>query len=168
VAVGYKGTILYSGDGRRWLVAKSGTDEWLNDVTYGGGMFMAVGANGTLLTSTDGKAWVRRSSGTETSLGGVTFGGRRFVIAGRAGLILESGRLAAPPVPPTLSATLARDGKPRLVIAGQEGQLYRIEVSTDLRQWKVLRLIEGAAQPVEFIDETAFPERGRFYRTITP
>jgi hypothetical protein len=168
VAVGFKGTILYSGDGRRWLVAKSGTDEWLNDVTYGGGMFMAVGANGTLLTSTDGKAWVRRSSGTETSLGGVTFGGRRFVIAGRAGLILESGRLAAPPVPPTLSATLARDGKPRLVIAGQEGQLYRIEVSTDLRQWKVLRLIEGAAQPVEFIDETAFPERGRFYRTITP
>ena len=168
VAVGFKGTILYSGDGRRWLAAKSGTDEWLNDVTFGGGMFMAVGANGTLLTSPDGEAWLRRSSGTETSLGGVAFGDRRFVIVGRAGLILESGQLAAPPVPPTLSAALAKGGKPRLVIDGQEGQLYRIETSADLRQWRLLKLIEGAAQPVEFVDETATAERGRFYRTVTP
>ena len=168
VVVGFKGTILYSGDGRRWLAAKSGTDEWLNDVTFGGGMFMAVGANGTLLTSPDGKAWLRRSSGTETTLGGVAFGDRRFVIAGRAGLILESGRLAAPPVPPTLSAALAKGGKPRLVIAGQEGQLYRIEVSNDLRQWRVLKLIEGAVQPVEFIDESASTDRSHFYRTVTP
>ena len=168
VAVGYKGTILYSGDGRRWLTTKSGTKEWLNDATFGGGMFVAVGANGTLLTSPDGKAWMRRSSGTETSLGGVAFGDRRFIIAGRAGLILESGQLAAPPKPPVLSAALAKGGKPRLVIAGQAGQLYRVEVSSDLRQWRVLKLIEGAAKPVEFIDESATTERDYFYRTVTP
>ena len=168
VAVGFKGTILYSGDGRRWVTAKSGTTEWLNDVTFGGGMFVAVGANGTLLTSPDGKAWLRRSSGTETTLGGVAFGDRRFVIAGRAGLILESGQLAAPPEPPTLSAALASGGKPRLVIAGQAGQLYRVEVSSDLRQWKVLKLIEGAAEPVEFVDESTTAERDSFYRTVTP
>ena len=168
VAVGFKGTILYSGDGRRWVTAKSGTKEWLNDVTFGGGMFVAVGANGTLLTSPDGKAWLRRSSGTETTLGGVAFGERRFVIAGRAGLILESGQLAAPAVPPTLSAALAKGGKPRLIIAGQAGQLYRIEVSSDLRQWRVLKLIEGTAEPVEFVDESATAERDHFYRTVTP
>jgi len=168
VAVGFKGTILYSGDGRRWVTAKSGTTEWLNDVTFGGGMFVAVGANGTLLTSPDGKAWLRRSSGTETTLGGVAFGDRRFVIAGRAGLILESGQLAAPPESPTLSAALASGGKPRLVIAGQAGQLYRVEVSSDLRQWKVLKLIEGAAEPVEFVDESTTAERDSFYRTVTP
>jgi len=168
VTVGFKGTILHSSDGRRWLAADSGTKEWLNDVTFGGGMFMAVGANGTLLTSSDGKAWTRRSSGTEATLGGVAFGDRRFVITGRAGLILESGQLAAPPVPPTLSAALAKDGKPRLVIAGQEGQLYRVETSTDLRRWKVLTLLEGAAKPLEFIDETALPGRDHFYRTVTP
>ena len=111
---------------------------------------------------------MRRSSGTETSLGGVAFGDRRFIIAGRAGLILESGQLAAPPEPPTLTATLAKGGKPRLVIDGQEGQLYRIEVSADLRQWKVLKLIEGAAKPVEFVDESGTTERSRFYRTVTP
>ena len=168
VAVGFKGTILYSADGQRWLTAKSGTDEWLNDVTFGHGMFMTVGANGTLLTSSDGKVWLRRSSGTEVTLGGVAFGGRRFVIVGRAGLILESGQLAPLPVPPMLAAHFAKGGKPRLVITGQEGQLYRVETSTDLRRWKVLTLLEGAAEPVEFIDETAFPERGRFYRTVTP
>ena len=48
------------------------------------------------------------------------------------------------------------------------GHLYRVEVSTDLRRWKVLTLLEGAAEPVEFIDETALPEWGRFYRTVTP
>ena len=86
----------------------------------------------------------------------------------RAGLILESGRLAAPPVPPMLAVHMSKGGKPRLVITGQEGQLYRVETSTDLRRWKAITLFEGTAEPVEFIDETALPERGRFYRTVTP
>ena len=168
VAVGFKGTILYSGNGQRWISAKSGTDEWLNDVTFGGGMFMAVGANGTLLTSPDGKAWLRRSSGTETTLGGVAFGARRFVIVGRDGLILESGQLAAPPVP-TLSAALTKGGKLRLVIDGQGGGLFRIEVSDDLQEWRVLKRIRQIeAKPVEFIDESATADRSRFYRTVTP
>jgi hypothetical protein len=168
VAVGFKGTILYSGNGQRWISAKSGTDEWLNDVTFGGGMFMAVGANGTLLTSPDGKAWLRRSSGTETTLGGVAFGARRFVIVGRDGLILESGQLAAPPVP-TLSAALTKGGKLRLVIDGQGVGLFRIEVSDDLQEWRVLKRIRQIeAKPVEFIDESATADRSRFYRTVTP
>ena len=168
VAVGFKGTILYSGNGQRWISAKSGTDEWLNDVTFGGGMFMAVGANGTLLTSPDGKAWLRRSSGTETTLGGVAFGARRFVIVGRDGLILESGQLAAPPVP-TLSAALTKGGKLRLVIDGQGVGLFRIEVSDDLQEWRVLKRIRQIeAKPVEFIDESATADRSHFYRTVTP
>ena len=67
-----------------------------------------------------------------------------------------------------LAAHLAKSGKPRLVITGQEGQLYRVETSIGLRRWKAITLIEGAADPVEFIDEVASPERGRFYRTATP
>ena len=98
----------------------------------------------------------------------MAFGGRRFIIAGRAGLILESGQLAAPPKPPTLTARLATGGKPRLVIHGQEGQLYRIEISADLQEWRVLKLIEGGAQPVEFVDESATTDRSHFYRTVTP
>ena len=168
VAVGFKGTILYSSNGRQWSTAKSGTKDWLNDVTFGGGMFMAVGANGTLLTSFDGKSWMRRSSGTETTLGGVAFGDRRFVIAGRAGLILESGLLPQPPKPPALTSRLAKGGAPVLVIAGQKGQFYRIEQSSNLQEWKVFKLVEGLAKPVE-VSVPAAPAGGtRFYRTVTP
>ena len=137
-------------------------------VTFGGGMFVAVGANGTLLTSANGKTWVRRSSGTETTLGGVAFGGRRFVITGRAGLILESGSLPLPPKPPVLTPRLAKGGEPVLVIVGQEGQLYRIEQSSDLQEWKVFKLLEGLAKPME-VSVPAAPGGGtRFYRTVTP
>ena len=95
----------------------------------------------------------------------MAFGDRRFIIVGRAGLILESDRLAAPPEPPTLAATLAKAGKLRLVITGQEGQLYRVEASTDLRRWKVVTLLEGAAKLLEFFDETVLSGRSCFYRT---
>jgi hypothetical protein len=99
--------------------------------------------------------------------------GRRAHLGSKSGLpvhgmILESGQLAAPPEPPTLTAALAKGGKPRVIIAGQAGQLYRVEVSSDLRQWRVLKLIEGAAKPVEFVDESATTERDYFYRTVTP
>jgi hypothetical protein len=32
----------------------------------------------------------------------------------------------------------------------------------------VLKLIEGTAVPVEFVDESATAERDHFYRTVTP
>ena len=52
--------------------------------------------------------------------------------------------------------------------ASVDGLVYRVEVSSDLRQWRVLKLIEGAAEPVEFVDESAMVERDHFYRTVTP
>jgi hypothetical protein len=131
-------------------------------------MFMAVGANGTLLTSFDGKAWMRRSSGTETTLVGVAFGDRRFVIVGRSGLILESGLLPLPVKPPKLTSNLAKGGGTILEIGGQEGQLYRIEQSNDLRGWTVFKLVEGEANPVEVSVPHPVSGQTRFYRTVTP
>jgi len=98
----------------------------------------------------------------------VAFGDRRFVIAGRAGLILESGLLPLPPKPPALTSRLTKGGAPVLLIAGQEGQLYRIEQSSNLQEWKVFKLVEGLAKPVE-VSVPAAPAGGtRFYRTVTP
>ena len=95
-------------------------------------------------------------------------GDRRFVFAGRAGLILESGVLPLSPKPPALTSRLAKGGAPVLVIAGQKGQLYRIEQSTDLNEWKVFRLVEGLVKSVE-VSVPAAPAGGtRFYRTVTP
>ena len=129
---------------------------------------MAVGANGTLLTSFDGKAWMRRSSGTETTLSGVAFGDRRFVIVGRSGLILESGLLRLPVKPPKPTSNLAKGGGTILEIGGQEGQLYRIEQSNDLRKWTVFKLVEGEAKQGEVSVPHPVSGQTRFYRTVTP
>ncbi|HCV98583.1 MAG TPA: hypothetical protein DGJ56_04720, partial [Verrucomicrobiales bacterium] len=85
-----------------------------------------------------------------------------------AGLILESVLLPLPPKPPALTSRLAKGGAPVLLIAGQEGQLYRIEQSTDLNEWKVFRLVEGLAKPVEVSVPAASTRGTRFYRTVTP
>ena len=86
----------------------------------------------------------------------------------RGKLSLESGLLPLPLKPLALTSRLAEGGAPVLVIAGQEGQLYRIEQSTDLNGWKVFRLVEGLAKPVE-VSVPAAPAGGtRFYRTVTP
>ena len=70
---------------------------------------------------------------------------------------------------PTLSAALPKGGKLRLVIDGHGGGLFRIEVSDDLQEWRVLKRIRQIeAKPVEFIDESATADRSRFYRTVTP
>ena len=163
-----QGTVVSSVSGTKWTEPNTPTSSGLESVAFGNGRFVAVGFKGTILYSDNGQRWLTAKSGTTEWLNDVTFGDRRFIIAGRAGLILESGQLTAPPEPPTLTAALAKGGKPRLVIAGQAGQLYRVEVSSDLRQWRVLKLIEGVAEPVEFVDESAMVERDHFYRTVTP
>ena len=69
----------------------------------------------------------------------------------------------------TARAHLAPDkgGAPVLVIAGQKGQLYRVEQSTDLNEWKVFRIVEGLAKPVEVSVPAALAGGTRFYRTVT-
>ncbi len=48
VAVGEKGTVVTSPDGRTWILAQSGTKESLRAVIYGNDTFMAVGDKGTI------------------------------------------------------------------------------------------------------------------------
>ena len=89
-------------------------------------------------------------------------------VAERPGLILESGLLPLPPKRPALTSRLTKGGAPVLLIAGQEGQLYSIEQSSNLQEWKVFKLVEGLAKPVE-VSVPAAPAGGtRFYRTLTP
>lgn len=91
VAVGESGTILTSGDGRRWAKQSSGTDKALYAATYGNGTFVVVvGANGTILTSRDGKAWARREAGTSEFLTAATYGNGTFVAVGDYGTVLTS------------------------------------------------------------------------------
>ena len=54
-----------------WTSRPSGTSNALQDVAYGGGMWVAVGVSGTIRTSTNGTSWTSRTSGVSHNLNGV-------------------------------------------------------------------------------------------------
>jgi hypothetical protein len=78
------------GAGTTWTLRTSGTSTFLNDVTYGNGLFVAVGAVGAILTSPDGVTWTQRTPPTDNWLEGVAYGNGTFVAVGAKGTILTS------------------------------------------------------------------------------
>lgn len=93
VAVGLNGIIYGSTDnGYSWSPKSSPTTKTLNDVTYGGSLYVAVGENSTILTSPDGNTWTSRYvySPVPATLRGVTYGGGQFVAVGYGGMIFTS------------------------------------------------------------------------------
>ena len=82
--VGAGGTVVTSPDGINWTVQYSGTLANLNDVAYGGGLFVADGNAGTIITSPDGANWTAQNSGTTNNLGRMVFASGRFTILGGA------------------------------------------------------------------------------------
>lgn len=57
-------------------------------------------------------------------------------------------------------------GGPDFNFTGQEGEWYRIEVSTDLLNWELLDLQPAAAGPIPIDDPNAGQFRQRFYRVV--
>ncbi|HEY3915612.1 MAG TPA: hypothetical protein VGN61_14080 [Verrucomicrobiae bacterium] len=82
--------LLTSSDGINWETRNSGVTAILNNVTYGGGEFVAVGASGTIISSPTGAAWTGRYSGASVSLSGAAYGKGQFIVVGNAGTILSS------------------------------------------------------------------------------
>lgn len=93
VTVGIYGTIFGSTDyGYSWSQKSSPTTNTLNDITYGGSLYVAVGDNSTILTSPDGNTWTARYVYTPSpiALRGVTYSGSQFVAVGYGGIVLTS------------------------------------------------------------------------------
>ena len=90
VAVGDHGLIAHSSDGNRWVEASfSATDEWLTDVAWGNGRFVAVGGY-RIIFSSDGERWVRSRSSDMGSLESVAWSNGRYVAVGGGGTIVRS------------------------------------------------------------------------------
>ncbi|BBH22523.1 hypothetical protein Back11_38680 [Paenibacillus baekrokdamisoli] len=80
------GTILTSSDGVNWTRRTSGTNQRLDDVTFGNNTYVAVGTNGAIVTSTDAETWTSRDSNTtDLPIFGVTYGNGTFVAVGHSG-----------------------------------------------------------------------------------
>lgn len=96
VAVGDGATILRSVDGGTiWQrVRLDPVRDWLNDVGFAAGQFVAVGSQGIILTSPDGQVWTEQprfqfDNGVRPSLEGVAHNGAFYLAVGN-GVILWS------------------------------------------------------------------------------
>lgn len=142
VAVGMKGTIVYSGDGSSWgspdvvTSDKSGTSEDLRGVDCSpAGRCVAVGDSGVVLRSDDGVSWTKGTSGVSTRLRAVAFGDGAWVAVGDGGQIVESsdGETFS-----TLTSGTTQDlravarGKSRWAAVGVGGAIVH---ATDLSTW---------------------------------
>jgi hypothetical protein len=90
VAVGQSGTIIRSSNGTNWSKRLSNTSRNLNDIAYGGGLWVAVGESGTVVTSSDASFFTLQNANTEVNLRSITFGNNLFVAVGDTGAILRS------------------------------------------------------------------------------
>ncbi len=75
--------VLTSIDGTTWTkIDVSGTNSFLNSVTYGNNQFVAVGTEGTIRTSQDGTTWTPQNLGTTKSLASVIYSNDMFMAVG--------------------------------------------------------------------------------------
>jgi hypothetical protein len=112
VAVGASGKMAYSTNGTTWIAISGGTGTTtitvpgastfganaINNVTYGGGKFVAAGASGVMACSEDGISWIAIPGGADagtstfstTAINGIIYGGSKFVAVGASGRMAYS------------------------------------------------------------------------------
>lgn len=85
---GWTRLVTTSPDGINWTAHPSALPpSWpssgdVQDVTYGGGQFVAIGEGGAIATSPDGISWTARTSGVTTNLVGIAYGNGLYVAVG--------------------------------------------------------------------------------------
>lgn len=85
VAVGggpLDGTIITSPDAVAWTIQEDKYPNYLKDLTYANGTFVAVGIDGIILTSPDAKTWTCQRSGYSDTLQSITYANDTFVAVG--------------------------------------------------------------------------------------
>ena len=89
VAVGDKGTVMWSTDGVYWTLVNVGSAANLWGVTYGGGRFVIVG-DGIIFNSTDGVQWNPIPATPYGNLRDVAYGDGKYVAVGLNASIITS------------------------------------------------------------------------------
>lgn len=90
VAVGDRGVLMTSANGRDWAYSNIDATVNLRAIAYGSGLWVAVGDIGAIFTSTNAIHWQAQRSGYFYDLKSIVYGGGRFVAVGDSGAILSS------------------------------------------------------------------------------
>jgi hypothetical protein len=159
------GDILTSTNGIQWCIHSINNFSSVYGIAYGNGTFLAVGGD-TVLTSTNAIQWTPRSFPSSDRLNAAIFTGGTFVTVGEWGMMLQSGYFGPPRVG---GASLSAEGF-RFSVAGEAGQPYRIQTSTNLGHdgvWADWLEHTNGLDEAWFVD-TATGAQQRFYRVLVP
>ncbi len=168
MVVGNDGYMLVSSDGDYWQPRTTGIyrdGDNLRAATYANGTWLVVGNEGMILASTNTVNWSRRASRTLENLHGVAGINGAFVTMGNRGTVLQSARLGRPIL---LVRNYYHEAGFELAIQGEAGPTYRLQASTDLRNWTDLLTFANSQETTVFRDETAIYFPCRFYRVVSP
>lgn len=151
-----------------------GRDGYLYGTTWNGG----AGNNGTVFAiRTDGTGFTllhsfpsytfdgaNLDSGVMQGKDGALYGVTVFGGSTGSGTVFR----LAPPSPPLFdSPKLFSDGSCRFWITGPAGQNCRVDVSTNLKDWRALTNFTSSGGAVQVIDSSASTDTQRFYRAAT-
>lgn len=141
-AVGEKGEIRRSPDGKEWTSTVVGSD-WY-DIAYGNGTFVIVGANGSYAVSTNGTNWTFGTIDPNVNFYAVTFGEGIFIAVGSLGY-------AASSTDGTTWTTKVVNGLTLRGITYHDGQFLTVGDrgimsigGTDINSWTAIPSIHGA------------------------
>lgn len=168
VAVGDK-TILYSNDGSTWRSAETVVNVALKGIKYDAGLFVAVGEMETILFSTDGIRWTFSSAGVTSKFSAICYSGRTFLIAGLDGVILQSAPIIGFNYAPRRRAEQVPSGlrgKWQVDFAAEFGRIYKVEATTDFKQWTTVHQLVGSNDIEGVVDLSDPDQQKRFYRLV--
>lgn len=90
VAVGSRGMLCTSREGKLWINRNAATSASLRKVLWNGSQYIAVGDGGTVIRSGDGIHWQRVNTPLSESLVGVAWTGTQFVALSNSASIITS------------------------------------------------------------------------------
>lgn len=157
-------TILTSPDANTWTPRTLTYANWLNDVTFGGGLYVMTGTGGQLFTSPDAINWTRRASPIGYDLIDAAYGNNTWVVLGywTFGQVITS----TDGITWTQRDTGARDYFGRVAfgdgkfVAGVRGN--KTVTSTNGVSW-TMNKVKGISN----FDSITCYENGRFYGSTT-
>jgi hypothetical protein len=159
IATGNSGPMLISTDGISWDTASPGPPEWLNEVAFANGLFVAHSYD-ALYSSTDGLHWDSHPVPVSTQPVSLSVGQFSFFLVGPQGAILESD--------PVVRLTLALADFPQLNIYGPTGHLFRIDsvdALTAAPAWQTQATLLFTNTAQVWSDQRPL-STARFYRTL--
>ncbi len=136
--------------------------ENLRNATWAHGQWIAVGNDGVVATSWDGLSWDERRLRTSENLHRVVVFDGRAIAIGNRGEIFQSDRFLTELDPPVLSPGAGVT----VPFRGIRHQIYEVQTSTNLVEWRYVSSLTNRAERGEFTDPSPRERNGGFYRLV--